>query len=125
MGKINAYFFDTYAFYEIISRNPNYKTYIKQTGIITTKLNLMELHYGLILKHGKEHADEVYDWFLQFVVDIDDKIIKDANCFRVQFKKRNLSYVDCIGYVTAKSRGVKFLTGDKQFEDLENVGYVK
>ncbi len=125
MGEIEAYFFDTYAFHEIINGNPLYKKYEKEIVIITTKLNLMELHYGILLLYGKEKADEYYENFLKFVVEIEDDIIKKANYFRAEYKKRKLSYVDCIGYIIAKSRNIKFLTGDMQFEDLENVQFVK
>ena len=33
--------------------------------------------------------------------------------------------VDCIGYMTAKRLGVKFLTGDREFEGMDNVEFVK
>lgn len=125
MGELKTFFFDTYAFHEIIAQNPHYQKYTQHIGVVTTRLNLMELHYGLVLKYGKGHADKIYDWFLPFAVDVDDRTIKEANYFRARFKKRKFSYIDCIGYVIAKSRGVKFLTGDRQFEDLDNVEYVK
>ncbi|MDD5133690.1 MAG: PIN domain-containing protein [Candidatus Nanoarchaeia archaeon] len=125
MGNIKVFFFDTYALYELIEGNPNYKPYTKNIGIITTKLNLMELHYGLFLKYGKEIADNYYDKLIDYTIQINDNIIKKANEFRVSFKKRKLSYVDCIGYIIARSRNVKFLTGDKEFEDLEGVEFVK
>ena len=32
---------------------------------------------------------------------------------------------DCIGYILAKNIGIKFLTGDKEFENLDNVEFVK
>lgn len=125
MGSIKTYFFDTYAFYEILNGNINYKPYTKGIAIITTNLNLMELHYGLLVKHGKKQADKLYDKMVKYCVGIDDSIIKKANEFRASYNKRDLSYVDCIGYVIARIRNIKFLTGDKQFADLENVEYVK
>ena len=85
----------------------------------------MKLHYGLLLKHGKKAADYYYDELSPFAVGVSDDAIKKANEFRALFKKRDLSYVDCIGYTMAKMRNVKFLTGDRQFEDLENVEFVK
>ena len=48
MEQLKSFFFDTYAFYELIKGNLNYKTYDKEIIVITTKLNLMELHYGLL-----------------------------------------------------------------------------
>ena len=39
--------------------------------------------------------------------------------------KRNVSMTDCVGYILAKQLGIKFLTGDKEFEHLDNVEFVK
>lgn len=123
--ELSIYFFDTYAFYEILDGNTNYQNYKKAVSIVTTRLNLMELHYGLLLNYGKEYADLCYNELLKFVVEISDDIIKLANNFRVLYKDRKMSYVDCIGYTIARSRNIKFLTGDKQFKDLDNVEFVK
>ncbi len=125
MGLTNTFFFDTYAFFEILDGNPSYASYSKGVNIITTKFNLLELHYGLLLHCGKEEADLKYDEFVGYTIPIEDVVLKKASEFRLQHKERKLSYVDCIGYVIAKTVGVKFLTGDKQFEDLENVEFVK
>jgi|SRR3989344_569844 len=122
---MKAFFFDTYALYEIIEGNLNYKQYAGKIVMITTRLNLMELHYGLLLKYGKDLSDNYYDELLGFAVGINDEIIKKANLFRANLKRRDLSYVDCIGYIIAKSKNIKFLTGDKQFSDLDNVEFVK
>ena len=48
MGEIKAIFFDTYALYELIRGNPAYKVYSKDIALMTTRLNLMELHYGYL-----------------------------------------------------------------------------
>ncbi len=125
MEIITTYFFDSYAFFEIIEGNHNYNIYSQDVGILTSKLNLMEVHYGLLNKYGKEIADKYYDRLLPFSIEIDEDIIKSANMLKLLFKKRDISYVDCIGYTLAQARHVKFLTGDKQFEDLENVEFVK
>jgi uncharacterized protein len=45
--------------------------------------------------------------------------------FRYKNRKKNLSVPDCISYLQAKSLGIKFLTGDKKFENMENVEFVK
>jgi predicted nucleic acid-binding protein len=126
MGEfIKTFFFDTYAFFEMIHGNPNYDNYKKDIAIITTKLNLMELHYGLLLSFGKEIADYYFDFYSKFAVEIPNDIIKLANYFKKVMKNRNVSYIDCIGYTLAKSRNILFLTGDKQFRDLDNVEFVK
>jgi len=122
---LKTFFFDTYAFYEIIGGNINYKPYLSDVAILTTKLNLMELYYGLLLNYNKATADKYYDKFSEYCIDFDDDVVKQATLFRLLNKERNLSYVDSIGYVLSKSRNIKFLTGDKEFKDMENVEYVK
>ncbi len=125
MGKIRTFFFDTYALYEIYEGNENYKPYAFDVAIVTTRLNLMELHYVILLKKGKEIADSIYNQLAKFAIAIDDDIIKEANKFRALNKNKKMSYVDCIGYTLAKFNGIKFLTGDKEFADLDNVEFVK
>ncbi len=125
MGKIKTLFFDSYALYEIFDGNNDYIPYTHDIAIVTTRLNIMEFHYGLLAKRGKEFADRLYDELVKFAVNINDDAIKAANEFRALNKNKKFSYVDCIGYITAKLRGIKFLTGDKEFENLDNVEFVK
>ena len=125
MGEVAAYFFDSYAFFELIEGSSNYLPFLKNIGIITTKLNLLELHYGLTRLYGKEIADKYYDQYVPFAMEIDDDIFKRASSLKATLSKKKLSYIDCVGYIAALSVGVKFLTGDQQFQDLENVEFVK
>ena len=119
------FFYDTYALLEIIAGNENYNKYIRNIGVVTTKLNLMELFYRLYILHGIEIAEFYYQKYLPFVVEISDSLIKKAAIFRAENKKKDLSYVDCVGYVLALEHKIKFLTGDIQFKDMENVEFVK
>ncbi|MEK6824982.1 MAG: PIN domain-containing protein [Nanoarchaeota archaeon] len=125
MEQIKTFFFDSYAFYEIIAKNPDYEKYKKDIAIITTRLNLMELHYGLLRTEGKDKADKIYDAYLEFAIEINDSVIKKSNQFRLENKDKKLSYVDCIGYTLAKENNARFLTGDQQFKEMENVEFVK
>jgi len=45
--------------------------------------------------------------------------------FRIKNRHKNLSMTDCISYIMAKRLGIKFLTGGKEFKNLENVEFVK
>ena len=123
--EVRTFFFDTYALYEIIEGNKNYRSYIKNVAIVTTKLNLMELYYGLLVNYNEKTANDLYDKFLSYYTSIDDNSIKKAMIFRALNKKKDLSYIDCVGYIISKQRNIKFLTGDKEFEDMENVEFVK
>ena len=125
MAEINEFFFDSYAFFEIIEGNDNYKKYSRDIGIITTNLNLMELHQGLLRKYGKDVADMFFNKYREFCIKIDNETVRRASEFRYRFSKRKLSYIDSIGYMISRKKGIRFLTGDKEFKDLDNVEFVK
>ena len=61
----------------------------------------------------------------EFIVPVSNEIIIEAMDFRKQHYKMDLSYVDCIGYTLAKKMKILFLTGDRQFEDMVNVKFLK
>ena len=121
---MSKFFFDTYALFEIVHGKESYLPY-NNSVIVVTKLNLMELHYRLLDLYGKQYANKAYNKFLPFVVDITDDMIKRANELKLFYKKKRLSYVDCIGYIVARFNDMKFLTGDKEFEHFDNVEFVK
>lgn len=47
-----------------------------------------------------------------------------ASKFRFENIKKGLSFIDCFGYVLALNNHMKFLTGYKEFEGVENVEFV-
>ena len=57
---VKTLFFDTYAFFEILNRNTGYSGFVTDISIITTKLNLMELYYGILKNYGKASADKIF-----------------------------------------------------------------
>lgn len=122
--EVKAYFFDTYAFLEIIIGNPAYAPY-QNVGIITTKMNLMEMHNALLRKFDLDTADKYFYRFLKFCVLPEDQEIRDASILRAKWKKQDISYIDCLGFVIARKRNLAFLTGDKQFERIKGVQFVK
>lgn len=123
MGQVD-YFFDTYAVIEIIEGNEKYAAYSDLPATITI-FNLAELYWTALNKLGESQADEVFENYRPAVVEIDDTTLKEAVKFRKENKKKDLSYCDCIGYTYAKRNGMRFLTGDKGFENLPNVEFVK
>ena len=116
------FFFDTYAFIEIIRGNTNYKKF-EDVPIITTVFNLAELNYILKKEMNKERADSYTEDYSIFLVEVTLEDVKTSMDFKT--KSRGLSIPDCIGYTIAKKFGAKFLTGDSGFEKLPNVEFVK
>jgi predicted nucleic acid-binding protein len=117
----NAYFFDTYAFFEILKDNVNYAAY-RYSRVATTQFNLAEFSW-VLERENRPHAEEMVRHRSESLVPVETNDIISAMKLRTQNKK--LSIPDVIGYTVAKRLGIKFLTGDKEFEHMENVEYVK
>ena len=118
------YFFDSYAIIEIVKENPKYRNY-ENEEIILSLFNLAEIYWSVLKDFGEDKADEIFSKFRGNVIEIDDETLKESIKFRKEYKKQDLSYTDCIGYIYAKRNGLKFLTGDSKFENLPFVEYVK
>ena len=121
----NRYFIDSYAMYELAQGAENYKEYFSDVAVITTIMNLYELYYALMRENLPLVAESFFDRFLSVCVKIEPNAIKESALFRLQNKKMDLSYVDALGYITAKNHGAIFLTGDDAFKKLPNVEFVK
>ena len=118
------YFFDTYSLIELTKNNPNYAVFIDEP-VTTTKFNLAELFYIILVELGEKKAKGVHSKFKDFEVDVSDEILFKAMKFRFENKKKGFSYTDAIGYIFALETNLKFLTGDDAFEGMDNVEFVK
>ena len=117
-----SYFFDTYAIFEFIYGNPKYFRYSSCTGI-TLIFNLAELNHALKKVLDKNYADQITDDYSNMLVEVNLDDIKKAMSFRKKHHK--LSAPDAIGYIVSKRLGIKFLTGDEGFKNLDNVEFIK
>ena len=120
----SVYVFDTYALLEIIAGNPSYAKYLS-SEIIINEFIFAELCYKIIRERGIETANFYVDKYKNYISSLNHEIIKEAMLFRVKHKSKNLSAPDCISYVMALKLNIKFLTGDKEFQNMANVEYVK
>ena len=119
-----TYFFDSYAIVELSESSPSYDKY-QEFEIIASVLNIGEIYQTILRKKGKEAAD---DWFKKTnfkLLEITPEIIIEAVNFRHSNKKNDFSLPDAAGYKLSLKHNLKFLTGDRQFENLENVEFVK
>jgi predicted nucleic acid-binding protein len=118
------YFFDTYAIIELAEDNPSYDAY-EEFEIVTCVLNIGEMYQIILRNKGKEEAD---NWFRNAnfkLLEITPEIIIEAVYFRHSNRKNDFSLPDAVGYKLSLKHSLKFLTGDKQFEDLPSVEFVK
>lgn len=124
-SKSNSLFYDTYALYAIAKGEENYREFASNYRVFTTLMNLYELYYILVKEGEINLADNFFNRLLSSCVKLDPSIVKKAAIFRYKNIKKKFSYLDCLGYVTAMSLNLKFLTGDNAFKDIENVKFVK
>ena len=120
-----SYYLDTYALIELGKANPNYRRYLKGAKVITSKLNLMELAYYLKRENRDAEVSAMFSRLLRYHADASDAAFLAAAALKFKYRKRKLSYIDCLGYSIAKENGAKFLTGDEQFSDIDHVEFVK
>lgn len=120
------YYYDSYAIIEFLDKNQRYKTYFTEQKGILTILNLMEVSYSLQKHFGFKSTAKHLERFLPYVVNFDLSDIDAAMKLRLRLKtkKLNVSNVDALGYHLAKKHGALFLTGDRSFENLDNVEFV-
>jgi uncharacterized protein len=124
-NEMQVFLADSYAIVEYFKGNVNYKKYFEKNKIITTKLNLMEVYYSALVNSTKENANKYYDSLVSECILVSDQVVKDALQFRYENRKQRLAYIGAIGYQLSLELGVKFLTGDKEFEKMKNVEFVK
>src|SRR3989344_4488260 len=122
MGE--TYLFDTYALMEIIQSNSLYMAYVENSNMIINDFIFAEFCYNLFRENTKNAEDHINE-IIPAIIHVESEIIEEAMKFRVEHKKQNLSMTDCISYIMSKKLGIKFLTGDKEFQNLENVEFVK
>ena len=72
---------------------------------------------------NKEKADKYTEDYFDFIVEVSLNDIIKAMDLKTNY--RDLSIPDAIGYIIAKQHNVKFLTGDEDFKNLDNVEFVK
>ena len=121
-------FADTYALIELLKGNPNYEDY-SQAYLVATEFNIFELTYALFRDFGRDEAAKVVSLTRGKIeiVPTEDSDYLDASEFRKSANKtgKKLSLIDALGYSCSKKIGIKFLTGDREFIEMENVEYIK
>jgi predicted nucleic acid-binding protein len=117
------YFYDSYAVIEYFRGNEKYMKYFVEHSGVLTQANLIEIHHAILKQFSEADANRIAKILSQFVVVPTLDVIIEASKFRL--RKRDISFSDAIGYVYAKMHNMKFLTGDKEFESMENVEFVK
>ncbi len=115
---------DTYALIEIAKANPKFAQYINSNFVITD-LTLAEF-YAVLLREFNEQTAEFWKKKIEnYSLQIDREILIEAVKFRHINKKSDISFFDATGYIFSLKTGCRFVTGDKEFEKLESVEFIK
>ncbi|MBI2148899.1 PIN domain-containing protein [Candidatus Woesearchaeota archaeon] len=115
---------DTYALVEIYLGNPNFTRFFNEEVIISD-LTLAEFYGDLYRKYNEKTAEYWFRKLSNISQIVPKEILIKAIKYRIDNKKQNLSFFDCVGYIFALENGIKFVTGDKEFKDKEGVEFVK
>lgn len=115
---------DTYPLVEIAAGNKNFISLLDQE-IIITDITIAEFYYVMLQKYGYSNAAFWYKKLMPYCVSVSKDILVKAVIFRYNNKNKNLSFFDCVGYIYSKENNIKFVTGDKEFKDLNNVEFIK
>jgi uncharacterized protein len=116
------FFFDTYAFLEIIAGNAKYKPYVEGLSI-TSIFNIAELSYVLARNKKVQDAQKYAREYEPFIVPTTANDVVQA--MKLRTKHKGMSIPNAVGYTLADKHRVKFLTGDEDFKNLPNVEFVK
>ncbi len=119
-----TYFYDTYAIIELIEGSFSYSKF-QDFKITTSVLNVGEVYTIFLRNEGKNKADQWFENFNFELIEITPQVIVEAAYFRYTNRKKDLSITDSVGYTLSVKHNMKFLTGDRQFENIPNVEFVK
>ena len=115
---------DTYPLIEIALGNEKFASLLNE-DVIITDTTIAEFYYVILQRYDFSTADFWYKKFAPYCASVNREILIKAVKFRYANKKKDLSFFDCVGYIFAIENNHKFLTGDKEFKNLENVEFIK
>ncbi|MBI2175728.1 PIN domain-containing protein [Candidatus Woesearchaeota archaeon] len=122
----DIFVFDTYALIELIEGNPAYLKYANAKMVINEFI-FAELCYAGIKRYRDYpvEAEQKSRSAMGSISAVSPEEIMKAMKFRFSNRKKELSTTDCVSYIQAQRLGILFLTGDKEFENMPGVEFVR
>ncbi len=114
---------DTYALVEIYDGNPAFAGLLNEKVIITD-ITMAEFYADIYRKDNIQTADYWHRKLSTLCRPVSREILLKAVKFRLDHKKENLSFFDCVGYLFAVENKMTFVTGDKEFKEKPNVQFM-
>jgi len=115
---------DTYALVEINNGNPNFAEILTE-DIAIPDTTMAEFYANMYNKYDEKTADYWHKKFGSFCKSVSREILIKAVKFRIDNKKKNLSFFDCVGYMYSLENNMQFVTGDKEFKNMKGVLFIK
>jgi len=117
---------DTYALIELALGNPAFNQYIQQDFVIA-ELTLAEFYNWLLKAYNEQTAEYWFRKFQAYSIPARIELILEAVRFRHEQRKqkKNFSFFDAVGYITAIKHQCIFVTGDYAFKELPYVEFRK
>lgn len=114
---------DTYALIEFIEGNPKFQ-FLASEEVVIPDIIMAEFYAGVYRAEGLSRADFWYGKFCSLCRNVSCELLLKAMRYRVDHRKENLSFFDCVGYIFARENGFIFVTGDKEFKTKEGVQFI-
>ncbi|MEM3087269.1 MAG: PIN domain-containing protein [Halobacteria archaeon] len=129
---MNRYYYDSWAILEFFGGNPRFEPYFAGVPGATSAWNLAEVYFKLIQAgHPVEDARRKCLRFQSHLLTFGPRTVFRAMEFRRDHPDPEragrylFSYADALGYALALERGLTFLTGDRDFQGLPKVEYLR
>jgi predicted nucleic acid-binding protein len=121
------FFYDSYAVLAYTSGHDGYRKYFEGHDGVLTKLNLLEIFYRSLERHGAKAASDILETFSKYLIDYELKDVANAMKLRLDHRRggRDVSYADALGYYLSRKMGIKLLTGDRALRGLDGVEYLE
>jgi predicted nucleic acid-binding protein len=121
------FFADSYAIIEILKGNEHYRKY-QTDHLIATEFNICEVAFAVC----RDYPDKTHSVMalVRKMVSLEPATDEDY-CSAAAMRRtttstgKKFSTIDCVGYSVARRLEIPFLTGDREFEDIDNVVFVR
>ena len=124
---MSSFFADSYALIEMLKGNENYQSF-QSEQLITTEFNICEVGFAVCREYPASATRFLMT--VRKMVVIQETRDEDYCAGAAQRKLatgegKKLSTIDCVGYSVANRLNIPFLTGDREFADMDNVQFVR
>jgi hypothetical protein len=111
----------------MLKGNENYQSF-QSERLITTEFNICEVGFAVCREYPAD-ATRVLRTVRKMVIiretQNEDYCAGALRRKEASVQKKKVSTIDCVGYSVANRLNIPFLTGDREFADLDNVQFVR